>query len=91
LRLVAASTTLALMPTSVRLPAPLLARVDARGVALDGARSEWPPELIALLETPLDAKTAAVVEETLAEVRRRRENRCGGLGHFERHGRTRLD
>lgn len=83
-------TTFVVMSTSIRLPPRLLARVDARARALGVSRNEflvnaieagisvenaWPPELLALLETPLDAGTAGLFEDAIGGVRRARRNR----------------
>jgi hypothetical protein len=78
------------MPTSIRLPSRLLARVDARAKALGVSRNHllvstieaglsdpvtWPPEFLVLLGTPLDAATAGTLDDTLRATRRLRRNR----------------
>jgi hypothetical protein len=78
------------MATSIRLPRDLLERVDARAKALGVSRNRllvdvveaslsshatWPPEFLALLEAPLDAKSAATLDDTLRATRRLRRNR----------------
>ena len=78
------------MPTSVHIPKPLLAAVDRRARALHVSRSrlivralerelkqrdEWSPELLAMLGRPVDAKTAAVVTETMAAVHANRRSK----------------
>lgn len=78
------------MATTVHIPEKLLARVDARararGVSRNrviveaieaslGAKNEWPPELVRMLDTPLDEETGELLEGTLAEARARRVSR----------------
>lgn len=78
------------MATTVHVPEKLLARVDARararGVSRNrviieaieaslGAKNEWPPELVRMLDTPLDEETGELLEATLAEARARRVSR----------------
>jgi hypothetical protein len=41
-----------------------------------GGNAKWPPELIAALQTPLDAATAKVLDESMSTVRRRRRSRA---------------
>lgn len=78
------------MPTSVHIPKPLLDALDRRARALRVSRnrlivraierelkqaSEWSPELLALLNRPVDAETAAMVTETFAAVRANRRSK----------------
>jgi hypothetical protein len=80
------------MPTTVHIPAPLLRRIDSRAKSLGVSRnrlivqaiedslessSAWPPELVRLLQEPLDAATAQTLERSVGEVRRRRTSRRG--------------
>ena len=77
------------MATTVHLSERLLERVDARAKALGvsrnrvivealertlDARQDWPPELVRMLEAPLDRATTDVLEESLTRVRSRRRN-----------------
>ena len=85
-----AVTTLVVMPTSIRLPPKLLARVDARAKALGvsrndylvgaieagiDARDTWSPELLSILEKPLDASTRHLFDDSMTAVRKARRNR----------------
>jgi hypothetical protein len=78
------------MATTVHIPDHLLRQLDARAKALGvsrnrviveaieatvGARREWPPELVCMLQEPVDGATAKLLEKTLAEVRARRVSR----------------
>jgi predicted transcriptional regulator len=78
------------MSTTVHIPERLLERVDARararGVSRNrvileaieaslGANAEWPPELVRMLEQPIDDETGELLERTLAETRQRRIDR----------------
>ncbi len=78
------------MSTTVHIPERLLKRVDARAKALGKSRNkliveaieatfdtprEWPPELVAMLAAPLDARSARALEESLADIRSHRRNR----------------
>jgi hypothetical protein len=78
------------MATSIRLPQRLLERVDARAKTLGvsrnrllvdaieaslSARTTWPPEFLALLDTPLDATSATTLDDTLRATRRLRRSR----------------
>jgi hypothetical protein len=78
------------MATSIRLPQRLLERVDARAKTLGvsrnrllvdtieaslSARTTWPPEFLALLDTPLDATSAKTLDDTLRATRRLRRSR----------------
>jgi predicted transcriptional regulator len=78
------------MPTTVHIPAPLLRRIDSRAKSLGVSRNRlivqaiedslesrrtWPPELVRLLQEPLDAETARTFEQSVGEARRRRTSR----------------
>lgn len=78
------------MTTTVHLPERLLERVDARAKALGvsrnrvivdalertlGSKHAWPPELVRMLEAPLDRTTVDVLEGTLSHMRARRRSR----------------
>jgi hypothetical protein len=80
-------TTNVVMATSIRLPQRLLERVDARAKTLGvsrnrllvdtieaslSARTTWPPEFLALLDTPLDVTAAKAFDDTLRATRRLR-------------------
>ncbi len=81
------------MPTTVHIPPPLLARVDARAMALGvsrnrlitaaieaslGPTADWAPELVRMMKEPLDQQAADALDESLAVVRSRRVNRRRG-------------
>ena len=83
-------TTLVVMPTSIRLPPKLLARVDSRAKALGvsrndylvgaieagmDARDTWSPELLSILENPLDSGTRRLFDDSMTAVRKARRNR----------------
>ena len=87
-----ATNTFIFMATTVHIPTQLLARVDQRAKALGVSRNRlivetleaslhvkrgWPPELLRMLEKPLDEASARELDDTMAEVRRRRVNRRG--------------
>lgn len=78
------------MATTVHIPKKLLDQVDARAKSLGvsrnrlvvdalrekvNARDVWPPELLATLATPIDARTAAAGEEMDRAIRRARRSR----------------
>ena len=80
------------MPTTIHIPDPLLERVDTRAKTLGisrnrlilealeekvGARDEWAPELVQMLEDPVSPAAAKELEETLAFARSRRSSRKG--------------
>ncbi len=88
----AANTNL-FVSTTVHIPEPLLARVDARararGVSRNrlvvealeqslGTGASWPAELLEMLRSPLDEGTKDALEQSLAQVRARRANRRRG-------------
>jgi len=76
--------------TTVHIPKKLLEQVDARAKSLGvsrnrlvvealrdkvGSRDAWSPELIAMLETPVDAKLRQAAEEMEAAIRAGRRSR----------------
>jgi hypothetical protein len=78
------------MPTTVHIPDSLLRQLDARAKSLGISRNRlivqaieanfvskrsWPPELVRMLEQPLDDPTAQTLERSLRVVRKRRTNR----------------
>lgn len=78
------------MATTIHIPPPLLARVDACAKALGVSRNrlildalestletkrEWAPELVRILRAPLSSGAADELSESLAHVRRNRVNR----------------
>ena len=78
------------MSTTVHIPERLLRRLDARAKALGisrnraiveaiersiGSNEGWPPELVRMLEQPLDADMAGEVEASLRGVGEGRTNR----------------
>lgn len=78
------------MPTTVHIPAPLLERVDARAKTLGisrnrlviealeeklTAQTNWPPELVRVLTTPVEPDVAAAADEMLEAIRAGRRSR----------------
>ncbi len=75
------------MTTTIHVPAKLLDRIDSRAKALGvsrnrviltaleaslAGREDWPPELIAMLTQPPDAKTADLFDATMRAALKRR-------------------
>lgn len=78
------------MATTIHIPVELLERLDTRAkvlgqsrnrVILDALRSAlvsrqaWSPELVRMLEEPLDESSAELLDETMAVVTKRRASR----------------
>lgn len=76
--------------TTVHIPKKLLSRVDARAKSLGmsrnrlvvealrdkvEARDAWPPELLAMLQSPIDRTTDELVDRLEETVRRHRRSR----------------
>jgi metal-responsive CopG/Arc/MetJ family transcriptional regulator len=78
------------MATTIHIPVDLLERLDTRAkvlgqsrnrVILDALRSvlvsrqTWSPELVRMLEEPLDESSAELLDETMAAAIKRRTSR----------------